>query len=432
MKKHPKGLYVLFATEMWERFSFYSMVAMFTLYLRDDTGEGFAWSAAEATSLYSNYLMFVFASPLIGGWVADRHWGYRKTVMLGGAFFMIGHLLLAIPTMSAVYGALSCLVIGNGLFKPNVSTMVGNLYPEGSQLKDSAYNIFYLGINVGSFVAPIVMEVVRSHFGFHWAFTVAALGMVFSLAILWRFQSLVHGQKGAEDALGSVKSKVEKQLTAIEQVPERSRIFALLVIYAVTIIFWMAFQQNGSTLTYWANNNTDWQVSGIISNSINPFWVLALTFPLIAFWRLLRSRNLEPSTPAKMAIGMFLTALSFLILFLAAKSGESTVSDALDFSYKVSPWWLITSYGIVTLGELMISPMGLSLVSKVAPKRYRGVMMGAWFFAGAIGNKLTAIGVYWAEWRHSSFFAILGCLAFVAGIVLLMLLRPLRKSMPGV
>ncbi len=428
MKKHPLGLYVLFATEMWERFSFYSMVAMFTLYLRDDSGEGFGWTAAEATSLYSNYLMFVFASPLIGGWLADKKLGYRSTVLWGGLFFMVGHLLLAFQSLTAVYSALVCLVIGNGLFKPNVSTMVGNLYPESSPFKDAAYNIFYLGINVGSFLAPIAMELIRSRWGFHPAFAVAALGMVFSIATLWRFRQLVDRSPQAKEK----EAETQVPMTAMDAVPEKERIRALLIIYAVTIVFWMAFQQNGSTLTYWADNNTAWEVSGIVSNSINPFWILVFTFPLIAFWRFLRKRDLEPSTPGKMVIGMFLTAISFLVLFLAAKSGESTVSAPLDFGYQVSPFWLLGSYAIVTLAELMISPMGLSLVSKVAPVRYRGLMMGAWFFAGAIGNKLTMIGVYWTEWRHSSFFAILGCLAFVAGLILWGLLNSLKKSIPGI
>src|SRR5687768_14979040 len=189
-QRHPRGLYVLFATEMWERFSFYSMLALFTLYLRDPT-EGFGWTAAQATSLYANYLMFVYASPLIGGLIADKITGYRKAVMIGGFFFMAGHGLLSIPALWAVYAALTCLVIGNGFFKPNVSTMVGNLYPEGSHLKDRAYNIFYMGINLGAFLAPIVMEIVRANFGFHPAFAVAAFGMVISVAVLWYFKDHV-------------------------------------------------------------------------------------------------------------------------------------------------------------------------------------------------------------------------------------------------
>ena len=170
VSRHPKGLYVLFATEMWERFSFYTMIAMFALYMRDTTGQGFAWSVDDTQALYSNYIMFVYVSPLVGGWIADKKLGYRRAVMIGGLFFMAGHLLLSIRSMTAVYAALTCLVIGNGFFKPNVSAMVGNLYTEGSHLKDRAYNIFYMGINVGAFLAPIVAEFMKSKFGFHPAF----------------------------------------------------------------------------------------------------------------------------------------------------------------------------------------------------------------------------------------------------------------------
>src|SRR6266478_1691071 len=191
VNRHPKGLYVLFATEMWERFSFYTMIAMFALYMRDKTGQGFAWSIDDTQALFSNYLMFVYASPLVGGWIADKKLGYRRSVMIGGLFFMAGHLLLSVRSIGVVYAALTCLVIGNGFFKPNVSAMVGNLYTEGSHLKDRAYNIFYMGINVGAFLAPVAAEIVKGHFGFHPAFAVAAGGMVISVAILWWFQSYV-------------------------------------------------------------------------------------------------------------------------------------------------------------------------------------------------------------------------------------------------
>jgi len=438
-ERHPRGLYVLFATEMWERFSFYSMLAMFTLYLQDGT-DGFSWTSARATGLYANYLMFVYFSPLVGGWLADRKLGYRRSVMIGGFFFMAGHLLLSFRSVPIVYAALTCLVIGNGFFKPNVSTMVGNLYPEGSRLKDRAYNIFYMGINVGALAAPIVAEAVKTRFGFHPAFAVAAFGMLISVSVLWWFRSLV------QDSDRPTSSKASSAAaTAMDAIPEWRRITALVVIFVVVIVFWMVFHQNGSTLTYWADDNTDWasssvlpviirvlslgfvsgeDVSGVISNAINPFWVITLTFPLVFFWKALDRRGLEPSTPAKMAFGMLLTASSFLILYIAAKSGGDTG--------RVSPWWLVSSYFVVTLGELMLSPMGLALVSKVAPIRLRGVMMGGWFAATAIGNKLTMIGVYWEEWRHSTFFAVLGGSSLVMAGVLALLLRPLKRAMPGV
>jgi POT family proton-dependent oligopeptide transporter len=537
LDKHPRGLYVLFATEMWERFSFYSMLALFTLYLRNPD-EGFGWTDARATGLYANYLMFVYASPLIGGWIADKKLGYRRAVMIGGLFFMVGHLLLSVPSLFFVYAALVCLVIGNGFFKPNVSTMVGNLYPEGSHLKDRAYNIFYMGINVGAFVAPIVMELVKDKFGYHPAFAVAAFGMLISVSILWRFKKDVEEPKRgtieklpadtAADAAAvtedapptGISHQHTARQNAMEAVPEWKRIGALVVIFLIVIIFWMAFHQNGSTLTYWADDNTDWNVSGTISNAINPFWIISLTFPLVWFWRQLDKRGKEPSTPTKIAMGMLLTALSFTILYFAARTGEASevrndmypsgnfrvtdrtlgdlraegvpedvlqkldakdesgkfiikgkkfspdektsdaskvrsgdqkLSEALAtvigeqqanqykpvilrraYLFRVSPFWLIFSYAVISLGELMLSPMGLSLVSKVAPLRVRGMMMGGWFVATAIGNKLTAIGVYWSIWRQSTFFIVLGSMAFIMAIVLLVLLKPLKKAMPGV
>lgn len=536
LQKHPRGLYVLFATEMWERFSFYSMLALFTLYLQNSE-QGFGWTDARATGLYANYLMFVYASPLIGGWLADRKLGYRRAVMIGGLFFMAGHLLLSFRSLPIVYAALTCLVVGNGFFKPNVSTMVGNLYPEGSHLKDRAYNIFYMGINIGAFIAPIVMEIVKDKFGYHPAFAVAAFGMLISVSILWRFKNdVTEPERGTAEKLpagtavnvaavtedappkGISHQHVERQ-NAMDAVPEWKRIGALIVIFLIVIIFWMAFHQNGSTLTYWADDNTDWNVSGTISNAINPFWIISLTFPLVWFWKQLDRRGMEPATPTKIAMGMFLTALSFTVLYFAARtgeakevrndmypsgsfrvtdralgdmradgvpedvlqkleakdaagkyvlkgkkfspdekpaddgrtlSGEQRLSEAMagvlgsqaeqyrpailrhSYLFRVSPIWLFLSYAIISLGELMLSPMGLSLVSKVAPLRVRGMMMGGWFVATAIGNKLTAIGVYWSIWRQSTFFIVLGGMAFIMAIVLLILLRPLKKAMPGV
>ena len=441
---HPKGLYVLFATEMWERFSFYSMLAMFALYMRDTTGQGFAWSVDNTQALISNYLMFVYASPLVGGWIADKKIGYRKAVMIGGFFFMAGHLLLSFRSIGIVYVALACLVIGNGFFKPNVSAMVGNLYPEGSHLKDRAYSIFYMGINVGAFLAPVVMELVQSRFGYHPAFAVAAFGMLISVGILWRMKRYVEAadrpaSRGAKNIANVAAVTADappasvSQQNAIDAVPDWKRVGALIVIFLIVIVFWMVFHQNSTTITYWADENTDWKVSGIISNSINPAWVLLLTFPLVWFWGWLDKKGLEPSTPTKMVFGMVMTALAFFILFVAAKLGEGSLAPGADpYAYKLSPAWLLGAYGVLTLGELMLSPMGLSLVSKVAPVRMRGLMMGGWFVATAIGNKLTQIGQLWDDWLHSTFWISLSACAIVMAGVLLLLLRPLRKAMPGV
>ncbi len=444
---HPKGLYVLFATEMWERFSFYTMLAMFALYMRDTTGQGFAWSVDSTQALVSNYLMFVYASPLVGGWIADKKIGYRKAVMIGGVFFMAGHLLLSFRSIGIVYAALACLVIGNGFFKPNVSAMVGNLYKEGSHLKDRAYNIFYMGINVGAFLAPVVATFVQGRWGYHPAFAVAAFGMVISVIILWRAKKYVEEadhpiSKGAKTLANTAAVAVDappasaSQQNAIDAVPDWKRIGALIVIFLIVIVFWMVFHQNSTTITYWGDENTDWAVSGIISNAINPAWVILLTFPLVGFWKWMDSKGLEPSTPTKMVIGMVMTALAFFIFFIAARVGEASVAPGANpyalGAYKVSPLWLLGAYGVLTLGELMLSPMGLSLVSKVAPIRMRGLMMGGWFVATAIGNKLTQIGQLWDDWLHSNFWIFLSACALVMAFVLLILLKPLKKAMPGV
>jgi proton-dependent oligopeptide transporter, POT family len=437
-ERHPPGLYVLFFTEMWERFGFYTMAAMFTLYLNDPE-QGFGWTKAEATGLYANYLMFVYASPLIGGWLADCKLGYRNSVLLGGFIFMAGYLLLAIHSLTAVYAALACLVVGNGFFKPNVSAMVGQLYPEGSALKDRAYNIFYMGINVGALLAPIVAEFMRQSLGFNRAFAVASLGMVASVAILWSFRRHLEAKAPPPAAKENSAEEVPQPLAPpaapprpIDAVPEWKRIGALLVIFLIVIVFWMIFHQNGSTLTYWANDNTDWKVSGIISNAINPFWVVTLSLPMVWFWQWLDRRGLEPPTPTKMVFGMLLPAVAFFILFIAARIGEASAYPDAPDKYRVSPAWLLGAYAIMTMGELCLSPMGLSLVSKVAPRRLRGVMMGGWFLATAIGNKLTMIGQVWEYWLHSSFWLLLSGLAVATAIVLLLLLRPLQKAMPGV
>src|SRR6185503_21140819 len=204
---------------------------------------------------------------------ADRILGYRRAVMIGGLFFMAGHGLLAIHSTVAVYAALTFLVIGNGFFKPNVSTMVGNLYPQNSPLKERAYNIFYMGINIGGLIAPLVMEVVKSRFGFHPAFAVAAFGMIISVTTLWIFKNAVDARADQSSRTEQTTAASANSAGALQAVPDWKRVMALLVIFAIVIVFWMIFNQNGSTLTFWADDNTDWSVSGTVSNSINSFWI---------------------------------------------------------------------------------------------------------------------------------------------------------------
>src|SRR5688500_13397645 len=520
--KHPRGLYVLFGSEMWERFSFYTVNAMLALYLRD-TVQGFSFTNAEAAQVQSWYLMFVYFTPLFGGILADLFLGFRKAILIGAVFFIAGHALLAVPdNIMIVYAALCCLVIGNGFFKPNVSSMVGNLYQEGSHLKDKAYLIFYMGINVGAGLAPIVAGFIQPRWGFHPAFFMGAIGMLISLFVFGMNQKHVRYAdriRGKSDFARADASKGHQEAVAVTEdlppmtedarimnaVPEWKRIVALIVIFAIVIVFWMIFHQNSLTLTLWAEDHTTWtfiKAGGIVSNSINAIWIVLLSLPLAAFWTWLDKKGKEPSTPAKMMWGMVLTGLSMIVLYFAAqahgftapawrversdasgtwlaipkearehlnitapsskiqvKKGEETIDvdvwkvnstgplqvgdfarldshDATQINVtpttRASLWWLILMYGVISLGELMLSPMGLALVSKVAPIRMRGLMMGGWFAATAIGNKLTAIGGYWDLWSHTKFFMVLALMAFATAVVLFLRLRPLRKARPGV
>lgn len=523
-EKHPKGLYVLFASEMWERYSFYTVNAMLALYLRDSV-QGFGFTNAEATGISAWYLACVYASPLFGGFIADRWLGFRRSILVGACFFIAGHALLAVPNrINILYLALGCLVIGNGFFKPNVSSMVGNLYSEGSHLKDKAYLIFYMGINIGAALAPLVASFVQPKWGFHPAFFLGAVGMLISLIIFAanqkhvRHADRIRGQSdfaradGTRDNQGAVTTSedlppvMNEDAATMNAVPEWKRIFALIVIFLIVIVFWMIFHQNSLTLTFWADDHTRWtfiEAGGILSNLINPLYIIIFSLPLAAFWTWLDKRNMEPSTPMKMMIGMTLTGVSMLVLYFGAQAngftapafkviktdgaqtyvqiakearehlaismpptsvqieegGKPVQKEAWPVTVngggvvagdyvrlenhtatgiitapttKASLWWLLLTYAVISLGELMLSPMGLSLVSKVAPIRMRGVMMGGWFLATAIGNKLTSIGGYWDLWGHTQFFLTLAIMAFIMAVVLFVLLRPLKKAMPGV
>ena len=523
VEKHPRGLYVLFGSEMWERYSFYTVNAMLALYLRDSV-QGFGFTNAQSTAVSSWYLACVYFSPLFGGLLADLYLGFRKSIIIGALFFMAGHALLAVPNnINVVYAALACLVIGNGFFKPNVSSMVGNLYQEGSHLKDKAYLIFYMGINIGATLAPLVAGFVQPKWGFHPAFFLGAIGMLISLIVFVtntrhvRHADRIRGQsdfqrgdgsKGNQAAVTTTEDlpPVTEASRIMNAVPESRRIMALIVIFIIVIVFWMIFHQNSLTLTFWADDHTRWtfiEAGGILSNAINPAYIILLSLPLAAFWTWLDKRGKEPSTPMKMTIGMTLTGLSMLILYFASQAngfdkpafrvvksdgaqtyvqiapearehlkivtpatqveveegGKPVSKEAWpvtvtggavqpgDFvrleshnstnitaspTTKASLWWLLASYAVVSLGELMLSPMGLSLVSKVAPIRWRGLMMGGWFAATAIGNKLTAIGEFWDLWSHAQFFLTLAIMAFIMAVVLLLLQKPLKKAMPGV
>lgn len=513
-KEHPRGLQVLFFTEMWERFGYYLMLGIFVLYMTDAERGGLAMGTGPANNIYGWFIALVYLTPFLGGIIADRFLGYRKSIVTGGLLMAAGYLGLGLlPGMTAFYVSLAVIIFGNGFFKPNISAIVGRLYPEGSPLKDSGYNIFYMGINVGAFVCNFVAAILRNRFGWGWAFSAAGIGLI--IGVIWFLYGQRHlddiedrgdGAAVGENVLGklllqvflpavvaglagyglSTAAGLENYLAfftpantafVFAVIPiliyylgvlfaspkhERGPIGALLAIFAVVIVFWMIFHQNGNTLTLWARDYTDreagalapvleffymdqkapdsyWQnvppaerpdagetttlISTELFQSINPFCIILFTPLVVGFFGWLRARKKEPSTPAKITWGLFITALSTFLMVVAVRvthGGE----------IKGSAGWLLGTYAIVTIGELCLSPMGLALVSKLSPTRVTGLMMGGWFLSTAIGNKMSGvIGGLWDRIPLEGIFWINGLSALAAAGVLALLVPWIRRVM---
>ena len=409
---------------MWERFSFYCMLSILALYMNESLEDGgLAFSTFKTGQIYGLYVGVVYFTPFFGGILADRLLGMRKTIIIGGLFMMTGHFLLAFRPLPFFFSALCCLIIGNGCFKPNISTILGNLYRDMPEKKDDAYNIFYMGINLGAMFSPIVASALRNlhpiH-GWHYAFAAAGVGMIISLITFLSFQRHI---RPGDNIPGSDETPSGRE-AAVDPIVAKKRIKALLVVFAVVIFFWMAFHQNGLTLTFWARDATRTSLNPELFQSVNPFFILLFTPMVVAFWSFLRFRRSEPSTAAKIIIGMLLTAGCYTIMALAGLAGG-------NFG-QVSVSWLISAYAAITLGELCLSPMGLSLVSKLAPFKIRGMMMGGWFAATAVGNYLSGLlGSYWDQMTHSNFFFILVGTSIFAAFILftcLKFLNPVIKQ----
>ncbi len=397
---------------------------------------GLGFSLDKTSDIYSWYISIVYLTPLFGGIIADRLFGIRRTIIFGGLFLMLGYFLLAFKSLFFFFTALACLIIGNGCFKPNISVILGNLYRDMPEKKDDAYNIFYMGINLGAFFSPLAAASLRNlHpiYGWHFAFAAAGVGMIVSVLTFMLYQKHILVGDNPNGANSGQMSK-EVELTTAQ---EKKQVTALLVIFAVVIFFWMAFHQNGLTLTFWARDATRTTLNPEIFQSINPFFILAFTPLLVAFWNVLRRRSLEPSTAAKLGIGMLLTAACYGIMYFAAKAfahnhAFPTAEMTASGNYGVSAAWLINAYAVITMGELCLSPMGLSLVSKLAPWKIRSMMMGGWFVSTAIGNKLSGVvGRYWDDWAYSTFFLVLVAATLFSAIVIFLLLKfldPIIKS----
>ncbi len=403
--RHPPGLYVLFFTELWERYSFYSMMAILTLYM----DEVLHFDGARIGRVYGGYIGGVYLLPLVGGFLADRVLGFYRAVLVGGALMMLGHLVLAVESLPFFYSALVLLAAGSGLLKPNVSTIVGNLYRDRPELRDAGFNLFYMGINLGALISPIGVAWLRAHYGWSVAFGSAALAMALSLVCFI----------GGRRHLGHAADRVQPESpdhVALSPEEARTRVTTLLAMFAIVAVFWLAFYQNGFTLTFWARDNTITPFAPETFQSVEPLGVIVFSAAFVGLWTWLGRRGLEPSTPMKILMGILLVAAAFGVMAVAGAIGGDTG--------RVSMGWLVGAYLLIALGEVCLSPMGLSLVNRVAPPRSRGLMMGAWFVGLSAGGYFSgALGAYWGTMPHSRFFLlVVGVLLGAA--VLLTLLMP--------
>lgn len=533
-RKHPKALPFLFFSEMWERFGYYLMIGIFTLYLKD-TADGFSMTEAEASDLYGTFIALVFLTPFIGGLMADRVFGYRKSIIFGGIMMGIGYCLMSIHDINMLYLSMFLVILGNGFFKPNISTLLGNLYndPEYKERKDSGYSIFYMGINIGAFVCNFFGAALYNMMGWDAAFIAAGVGMfigviifiigtkhykhadvikemskedmpllrIFAVILLPSIAFGLIGYFLPQPIVGSHSTDAflfgcvpivffYGRLLYVSPPAEKKPIAAMLAIFAVVIAFWAVFKQNGSTLNTWADRYTDREIPEMIVpamsslqlvekqekslyvkdsfvvmdnqfritdksameytypsyfknvepsklpaegeslnlyntnlfQSVNPFWVIILTPLLVAFFSFLRRKGKEPTTPEKIAYGLVISALSCLVMVGAVYASQNG-------GIKSSPWWFVSSYAVITIGELFLSPMGLSLVSKLSPPRLTALMMGGWFLATSIGNKLS--GVLSSLWDgygdKANFFWVNFMLLGAAALLLIFMLRWLNK-----
>jgi len=426
---HPIGLTILFLTEMWERFGFYGMRSILVYYMM----KSLMFPQAKASNLYGWYLALVYMTPVIGGWLADRFIGYKRAILIGGSVLAAGYFMLGLGRRELFFPALAILILGNGAFKANISTLVGKLYKSGDPRRDRGFGIFYVGINVGAALSPLVCATLADKYGYHWGFAAAGVGMIIGIVTFLAGQPLLRGvNMGA--AGNSEAPTVGPQQGQVAPNEDRSteggRILALVIICFFVIFFFAAYEQGGNTLALWADDNTDRHLGNFLVpagwfQSVNPIFIFAMTPVLNIIWERLSKRGKEPSSATKMTIGLFFLGLSFIVMRVAAQAGGSETA-------RVNMMWLVFAYWVQTIGELCLSPIGLSLVTKLAPARLGGMLMGVFFFAIFAGNWLSGkIGALYSRYDHATFFTIFVFSSLVAAAAMFFLLRPLKKLMAG-
>jgi proton-dependent oligopeptide transporter, POT family len=425
---HPKGLAFLFTTEMWERFSYYGMRALLVLYMTKyvlipgQAGNVIGLAGVRSTleavfgpldvqalssQLYGFYTALVYLTPIFGGLIADRLLGQRRTVVIGATLMAIGHFLMAVERL--LLFALLALIVGNGAFKPNISTQVGRLYAPGDRRRDRAYSIFYVGINVGAFLAPLICGTLGEKAGWHYGFAAAGVGMLIGLFIYLYAMPLL-----PPDELEKARAAhIEKRPLSRD---DWRGVAVILALFIPTALFWATYEQGGNTIVLWADANTDRIIDlfGFTAEipttwflAVNPFMIFAFTPFVVALWKRQAANGSEPSTISKMALGCAGAALSYLVMAAAAFYAGAGQASWL---------WLFGYFVIITLGELYLSPIGLSLVTKIAPARILSMMMGVWLATSFIGGLLAGwLGSFWSRMEKPEFFLMIAAIAALAG-----------------
>ncbi|MDS0526042.1 peptide MFS transporter [Clostridium sp. SHJSY1] len=444
--KHPPGLYMLFFTEMWERFSYYGMRALLVMYLTTEFVKGgLGVDKVSAMSLYSTFTALVYLTPIAGGYISDRYIGHRRAITIGGILMAIGQFtLFSNQSTTALYIGLGLLIIGNGFFKPNISTLVGQLYPDGDKRKDSAFTIFYMGINLGSFFAPLVCGTLAEkvmattqggeiiHYGFRFGFLAAGIGMIIGQILFNSLSNKYLGDLG-KTPVTTAKNGVD---AAVKNKPltkqERNRTIVIFILAAFVIVFWTGFEQAGTSFTIFTQDNLNrslggWEVPVSWFQSLNPLFILLLGIPASKLWyKLASSERGDLSIPQKMATGLIMLGIGFLLMVGAVMQ----IGGSADSALKANMLWIVGAYLLHTIGELCLSPVGLSMVSSLAPAKFASALMGIWLLSNFVANKVA--GVVASLTETLGYFEIFTGMAFIAifiGLILLSLNKKLTKMM---
>ena len=424
---HPRGLATLFFTEMWERYSYYGMRALLFLYMVGSVQRpGLGFDEKRAGAIYGWYTFSVYATGLLGGIIADRWLGHYRSVLIGGIIIACGHFSLAIPALPFFFTGLVLIVIGTGLLKPNVSTLVGSLYRKDDTRRDAGFSLFYTGINIGAFFAPFVTGYLGQKINWHFGFAAAGVGMVFGLI------QYVAGKKylvPAEPEERLAEEHPEVTAKAPLTRTDWARLAVIAILFCFSVIFWAGYEQAGTSLNLFADRATrliafGWQFPSTWFQSVAPLcvWLFAPVFALL--W--IRLGRHEPSSPMKFTFGLVFLSLSYALILPAARFFETTHT-------RVSPWWLVGLYLLQTFGEICLYPVGMSMVTKLSPPRLVGLLMGVWFLSIAIGNKVAGwVAGFLKDMPFSQVFKVAFIGAGVAALILVVLVKPIRKLMRGV